>query len=226
MKRDTDSTVNRVYDPSLLLEIDIVKAILQRFRYDIPIIFGDSLAFAFVVGGFAKGYAVSDQDIDMFICVYDLDETKIKKYHDFYFNLHSEFNLVPDRGKPGEVMTLGRLFQKIALVNHRKLRAKIESYYEYEGLLWTEMITGAKSAMIGNLEVLSKVEAECELLPQKWRKEIYELMGDKIDIETAKLPIQRLMKVARRLGYMEYLKEGKGVANDVKLAYNFNQDAI
>lgn len=219
MKRETDSTIGRIYKPELLLSIDIIKAIFERFRYDIPAIFGDNLAFGCIVGGFAKGYAVSDQDVDMFVCLREIDEDKVKLYRDFYFTIHEEFDLVPDRGKPGEIMTLGRLFQKIALINHRSLRGKIESYYEYEGLLWTEMLTGPKAAVVGDLTILNKVQEECELLPQKWRKEVYHLMGPKINEELAKLPIQRLIKAARKMGIIEYQKIGKGLANNITEAY-------
>lgn len=221
MKRKTDSTEGRIFNKELLLKEDIVKAILSRFRYDIPPLFGTNLAFAFVAGGFAKGYAVEDQDIDMFICVRKYDEDQVKSFNEYYIKLHEEFDLVPDMSKPGELMTLGRLAQKIALVNARKLRPIIESYYEYEGLLWTEMLTGVRAAQIGDMNLLNQFVELCETLPQKWRHDVYNLIGENIDINIAKLPIHRLIKFARQNGYITYKKYGKGVANNVEEAHTY-----
>lgn len=221
MKRITDTTVGRVYNSKFLLDPDIVKAILCRFRCDIPSIFNDDLLFGFIVGGFAKGYAVSDQDIDMFVCVRKYDEAKAQEFRNYYFDLHKEFHLVPDSGKPGELMTLGRLQQKIALINFRSLRPTIHSYYEYEGLLWTEMLTGVRAAQVGDMNILNSVVESCEILPQRWRKEVYELTGDDLSEEERKLSIHRLIKCARKKGYINYVKYGKGFANNIEEAYPF-----
>ena len=221
MKRKTDTTIGRIYHPELLLDVDIIKAILGRFRYDVPAIFQEDLAFGCIVGGFAKGYAVSDQDIDMFVCLHKYDEQKVEAFMDFYYNIHKEFHLVPDTENPGVVTTLGYLSQKIALINARSLRKTIESYYESQGLVWTEMLTGARSAQIGNMSILNSILESCELLPQKWRKEVYDILGDDIPDDIKKLPIHRLIKYARKRGYIKYEKYGRGFANNVEEAYPY-----
>ena len=128
----TDSPTNRVYQPRLMLNYEIVRTAFQRFKNEVPQIFGSNLCFGFVFGGFAKGYAVANQDMDFFICLHQPDPEAVSAFHSWYFAIHNEFNLIPDRDDPGEITTLATLEEKIALIKAKPLRPVINSYYEYE----------------------------------------------------------------------------------------------
>ncbi|WP_371171202.1 hypothetical protein [Aliiroseovarius sp. 2305UL8-7] len=192
----SDDPDTRVYEPSKLLPLEVIQAVFDEFRRDVPVIFGENLSFGFCMGGFAKGYAVNNQDADFFVCLRHKRRAEVEVFHKWYFDLHERYELVPDIKDPGEIMSEPELFEKLSFVSSRVLRDTIESYFEYEAIVWADIISGAKAAVIGHLDKLNEYEVMCELLPQRWRMELFEMIGDDLDIETAKLPISRLFKRA------------------------------
>jgi predicted nucleotidyltransferase len=197
----SDTPGQRVYDAAKLLSEWCVQGIFDRFREDVPDIFGENLEFGFVFGGAAKGYAVANQDIDFFICLRCWDERAVERFRRWYFELHAELGLVPDRRDPGEAMTLARLEEKLEFVRAQPLRRVIETYYEYEAIVWADVLTSAKAAVIGDAAMLERICRRCECLPQRWRRELLGFAGDGVDREITKLPVTRLFR-----RYVKYLK--------------------
>jgi hypothetical protein len=199
----SDSPTGRKYDPSQLLPTSTIESVFRRFRSEVPALFAETIGFGFVFGGAAKGYAVQNQDIDFFICLREEDTQGTKRFQRWYFDLHEEFGLLPDRSDPGEVMTAARLAQKVEYVRVRPVRPVIETYFEYEALVWADVLSGEKAARIGDLNLLESFVCKCEALPQRWRKELLSMAGPSVDIEVAKLPTTRLFR-----RYVKYLKHG------------------
>ena len=90
--------------------------------------------------------------------------------------------------------SLNHLREKIQFAVNHNLRPIIESYYEYQAIVWADIMSGSKAAKIGDLKILDSLEQVCELLPQRWRRELLEILGPQTDPEVAKLPITRLFR--------------------------------
>lgn len=200
---NSDSPIGRTYDPKKLLSDKIIKSVFDEFRDVAGKIFGQNLEFGFVVGGAAGGYAVEDQDIDFFICINRHNDVQYKNWLAWYFKLHDKYGLKPDRTDPGEIVERDTLIEKLKFVRHRPLRPVIETFYEYEAIVWGDMLTGNKAAMVGSLEKLNLILEIVEDLPQRWRIQILKMIGNKVSLETAKLSTTRLFRHA-----ITYLKEG------------------
>jgi hypothetical protein len=157
--------------PVLLDERKVADA-LRSFREDVPRVFGDELVFGFVSGGFAKGYATSEHDIDAFVCVRELRVEASSAFRAWYLDAHRALGVAPDLRDPGEIVPFARLTEKIEWVRTRHLAREVQTYYEYEAVVWADMLSGAKAARIGDIARLAEMEAACELLPQRWRADI------------------------------------------------------
>jgi hypothetical protein len=196
----SDSPAARIYRPAHLLGASVVQQVLTEFRDAVPRLFGGDLCFGFVFGGFAKGHAVRDQDADCFICVRAINPVALSTFHEWYFDLHARHRLTPDRTDPGEIMTSERLLEKLRFLREHRLRTRIETYYEYEAIVWADALAGPRAASVGDLNDLETKVMLCETLPQRWRAELLALVGASADLETAKLPLTRLF---RRLVHYE-----------------------
>ena len=82
-----DSTDNRYFDPARLIDPPKLAEVFREFRQVAPDIFGENLAFGFVFGGFAKGYAVENQDADFFICLLRDNQRQLEIGREWYFDL-------------------------------------------------------------------------------------------------------------------------------------------
>lgn len=199
----SDTPKGRVYDNRRLLKPEVIVAVYEEFRRETPRIFGEDLAFGFIFGGFAKGYAVENQDADMLLCLHRMAEPRLERFREWYFDLHRRYQLTPDRNDPGEVMTPQRLEEKLLYAAATPLRPVIETYYEYEAIVWADVLVGEKAAFIGDLAILDAMTRLCDGLPQRWRGEMLRFHGDVPDPEVAKLPTTRLFRRS-----VTYLKEG------------------
>ncbi|MFM0204684.1 hypothetical protein PQR53_33145 [Paraburkholderia fungorum] len=198
-----DDIHTRIFDPKKLLDVSIVDAVFEEFRNVVPNIFGSNLAFGFVFGGFAKGYAVSNQDADFYICNRKEERNQVDNFRFWYFDVHERYGLWPDIEVPGSISTLSHLREKIEFAKNLPLRPIIETHYEAQSIIWCDIMSGPKAAKIGDLTLLNEIETSCELLPQKWRREALSLIGENVDLETTKLPITRLFRKA-----VKYMEQG------------------
>ena len=192
----TDEVVGRIYNPREMLEPKVLKEIYDRFRNDVPPIFGNNLVFGFLFGGFAKGYAVKDQDADFYICLKEENAEQIANFREWYFNLHAHYDFAPDVEIPGSISTWAHLNEKINFAVQTPLRPVIETSYEKQCIVWGDIMSGEKAAKIGDLNKLNEIEVCCEGLTQRWRMELLRILGEKADLEASKLPITRLFRKA------------------------------
>lgn len=176
--------------------------ISQRFEAKVPGLIGQSLVFGFIFGGFAKGYATISHDIDMFICVRHLDADSVSRFRHWYFDIHREFRLTPDLNDPGEVLTLADLEKRIAFLEITPLRKEIETYYEYEAIVWADVMSEAKIAIVGDVSELAELEFRCKELAKRWRNEVRAILGVENEDAIANLDLRRLFKKA-----ITYLKK-------------------
>lgn len=198
-----DTVAGRQYNPDLLLDPETILIVFDEFKTVAQQIFKKNLAFGFVFGGFAKGYAIKGQDIDMFICLFDENSDEILRFQQWYFDVHRRFDLAPDVQWPGEITTVSHLKEKLLFLKSVRLRPIIETNYEYEAIVWGDIFCDMKGAKIGDLGLLNEMENLCAGLSQKWRKELIAMHPTPIELETAKLPLTRLF---RRL--VKYQKTG------------------
>jgi hypothetical protein len=165
-----------------LLHEHRIAAVGDEFRRVAPELFGDDLVFGFLCGGFAKGYATESHDADFFVCVRALPSGAFERYRRWYVDLHHRRGIAPDERDPGEVVLLSSLEEKIGWVSTRHVRPEIPTYYEYEAIVWADMLSGPKIAKVGDLHRLAVLERQVEVLPQRWRSDILRDAG--ADAET------------------------------------------
>ena len=148
----SDTPGQRVFDARKLIEPTVVTEIYGEFRRAAPGFFGGDLVFAFIFGGFAKGYAVQNQDVDIFVCARRAASAPTDKFRSWYFDLHARYDLIPDRADPGEVMSPERLEEKLLFAAQTPVRAEVQTYYEYEAIVWADILCGEKAAVVGDDE--------------------------------------------------------------------------
>lgn len=151
---------------------------VPHFKEQIPHFFKENLIFAFICGGFAKGYADKNHDIDMFICVNSLENHQIDHFRDWYFKIHKHYNLPYDEDCPGEIMTFHKLRASLDLIKELTITTfAIQEYELYESIVWGDMLSDKIIGKTGNLSLLNKLLAECSGYPQKWKKQILNMLS-------------------------------------------------
>jgi hypothetical protein len=152
--------------------------IQEETKKVLPEIFGENMLFGFICGGFSKGYANEDHDIDTFICVKESVSREVeKKYLDWYFDIHKRFGIKADYDYPGEVVVLERLLLTIEIVKSLKLTLKIDEVRIKKAIIWTDMITSYTAAECGSdLKLLYQIKEEYKHYPQQWKEEVLALI--------------------------------------------------
>jgi hypothetical protein len=196
----------RQFDPELLLTSRKVAEVL-RGAEEMMRTYASMGGFGFVFGGFAKGYATSEHDIDMFLCLETVDDCTREQIRSDYFALHHYHGLPPDEKDPCELMTVLELAVKLKISSDRPLRPVIETYEEYEAICWTEILTRAVAAFVGSHRLFGDLRGSVAHVPQRWRRELFAMLPKPLDPKDARLSTLRLMKLARRTGHMRYAKK-------------------
>jgi predicted nucleotidyltransferase len=181
--------------------------ISDDFKKSIPKIFGDNLVFAFICGGFAKGYANHDHDIDVFICLEKNDDHAYDRYVEWYLDLHKRFGFPPDLDYPGEVVVRERLLSILSvLTNFRIKDFVVTDVWLKKAIIWADMLAGRILAEHGNgLAFLKGLRIECLNYPDRWKADILELLPDDEKIKWRNIPQLLLME-----HFMVYPKHDKG----------------
>jgi hypothetical protein len=183
-----------------------VTAIEAEFRSTVPLIFRDRLGFAFIFGGFGKGYAGWGHDIDMFIAAAGPPaDAQIEDFKVWYMDVHRRHDLPPDPIHPGEVVTIDDLHRRLTLLEGRNIRPVIETQYEYEAILWADALIERKLGLLrgpctsaGDLE---RTLTRAARLGNRWRSEMLDIRLEN-PRQLAQLDLRRLFK-----GYVKYLKQ-------------------
>lgn len=159
----------------------IVKIIQQEF---VPVfqekmkdIFGTNLIFAFICGGFSKGYANENHDIDTFICLQKHSDKQVEKYIEWYFNVHKYYNLPADYTDPGEVVEFDYLLSSLEILKNFEFNTlEVKDYKLYESIVWGDMLSDKIIGMTGDLDTLGKLQKQCFGYPEVWKKQVLNLI--------------------------------------------------
>lgn len=156
-----------------------IKKILIEVQSKLPLIFGDQMLFGFVCGGFSKGYADENHDVDIFVCLKEkLNPQTEKEYLDWYFDLHKRYGIAADFDYPGEIVTLDKLISTLKILKTLKLTLKIDSVQVKKAIIWADMITSKIAAEVGtDLDLLQKIRREYEKYPEQWKAEVLSLIS-------------------------------------------------
>lgn len=176
----------------------VVKKIESLFEENVQSIFGENLCFAFLFGGFGKGYATISHDIDMFIVVHNQPkQAVIDEFHSWYFSLHKEFNLSPDVQFPGEIIVFDYLKEKIDFLSKRRFRQIIPTYYEYEAILWGDALSEKKKGVVVKHPDFYNLVMTASKIFQEWRKDISQIyLAEYDEAYLNTLDLRRLFKKA------------------------------
>lgn len=143
-------------------------------------LFQENLLFGFICGGFAKGYWDEHHDIDTFICVRNPIERRVAlQYLRWYHDIHHKHGFPPDDSYPGEIAEKNILLERLAILHNFHLNLEVSSIDAKEAILWADMIVGKKMAIIGNdLDLLDSLQKAYGGYPEKWKREVLELLPD------------------------------------------------
>lgn len=202
------------------LPASIVNKIEQEFLKNIDIIFSEYLCFAFIFGGFGKGYATDTHDIDMFIVVNkDVPKEIISRFHKWYFSVHKQYKLPPDINYPGEIIPLSLLEEKMRFLVNRPFRKTIPTYYEYEAILWADALFENKIGIISKSPQMEELIQIATNVFTSWKKDIYQNYFSQLDKESLDaLDLRRLFKL---VGIKYLNKTPTAVEDEASLLFNF-----
>lgn len=181
------------------LSASTVQRIVDEFKYTIPKMFAGNLCFAFIFGGFGKGYATDKHDIDMFIVVHHSpNKQEHESFLSWYFDIHRRFALPADDKYPGEIVNLSLLREKMRFLSSREFRLVIPSYYEYEAILWGDALAERKIGFVGDqVSEYLELHSMSSQLFRRWRESVYsDFLSQENRIELEKLDLRRLFKKA------------------------------
>lgn len=163
------------------MDSKIIEEILAEVEEKLETIFKDNMLFGFVCGGFSKGYADENHDVDTFICLENepTKETE-EEYLKWYFDLHKRYRVKPDYDYPGVIITRSKLIKTLNILKTLKLTLEIKDVWTKRAIIWADMITSDTAAETGtDLDLLYKLKFEYKDYPNKWKNEVLELISDK-----------------------------------------------
>jgi hypothetical protein len=160
---------------------EIIAAITRSHSDAIPRIFQENLLFSFVCGGWAKGYATAEHDVDVFICTKrEVGPEVEQEYLRWYFALHNDLHLPPDTGYPGEVVSVDALRSSLDLLEVWKFSFHVADIATKKAIIWADMLSGAYLDPIGpRLDLLAGFHDECVNYPNRWKDSAIQLMDEK-----------------------------------------------
>lgn len=162
------------------VEQHIVDEILAEVQRGLNKIFGNNLVFGFVCGGFSKGYADKEHDVDIFVCLSRKEtEKEYDEYLRWYFALHKRYGVKPDYDYPGEVVTYDYLIETLSILKTLVLTLEIKDVRTKKAIIWADMITSKTAGHTGRyLELLNKLKYEYKEYPEKWKCEVLALISE------------------------------------------------
>lgn len=163
------------------MDSEIINKILREVKIGLTDIFGTDLIFGFVCGGFSKGYADKNHDVDVFACLKrKISRKSEERYLRWYFGLHERYGLKPDYNYPGEIMTLKKLIRTLKILKTLKLTLEIKDVPTKKAIIWADMITGRTKAETGfDLELFHILKRKYKKYPNQWKREILSLIPEK-----------------------------------------------
>jgi len=158
------------------MESKIIEEILAEVKIKLSTIFKDEMLFGFVCGGFSKGYADENHDVDIFVCLKNELPKKIEEeYLQWYFDLHKKYGIKPDYDYPGEIVTYNRLMNTLNILKTLKLTLEIKEVQTKKAIIWADMITSQTAAETGSrLNLLYELKSQFQIYPDKWKGEVLE----------------------------------------------------
>lgn len=147
--------------------------IINAFKKEVRMLFGNNVIFAFLAGSFAKNQIKKESDIDMFICLKNHDKNKERFFKKWYLRIHENHAFKPDRKFFYEVVSIKELNNKLDLANKIKPRLLIKNRDLYDGLVWAGMLITNCEGFIGNKKIFSRKKKLAKKIITSWSKAIY-----------------------------------------------------
>lgn len=162
-----------------MISQDTIDEILSETKVSLADIFGQNLIFGFVCGGFSKGYADENHDVDIFVCVNKNPDKKLEeRYLKWYFDLHKRYGIKADYDYPGEIVPYEYLIQTLSMLRSLKLTLEINDVRTKKAIIWADMLTGTTAAETGNdMEKLHQIKKEYAHYPEQWKGEVLRLIN-------------------------------------------------
>ena len=162
------------------MKIEIINTILEEVKIKLNEIFGGQMLFCFVCGGFSKGYADENHDVDIVVCLSkEATREMADKYLQWYFDLHNRYGIKPDHNHPGLVVTQKELLDTLEILKTLKLTLKINDVKTMEAIIWADMIASQTAAETGSdLALLYRLKNELQKYPEHWKQEVLSLISE------------------------------------------------
>lgn len=166
----SNKTSNSISDKERLKNV-----LFNEYKTYIQELFKNNLQFSFVFGSYAKGIEKISSDIDMFICLQELNEELNKKFREWYFKYHYMYGKIPDFYYPGEIITEEKLNDIIRINKNIEINIKNDSD-TFDALFYTQILTDKKREIIGSKELLMNYCTEFNKFIPSFCNQIYELL--------------------------------------------------
>ncbi|MCK9273262.1 nucleotidyltransferase domain-containing protein [Candidatus Gracilibacteria bacterium] len=145
--------------------------IIAQFKQQIENV--PNVCFAYIGGSVARKEASTTSDIDFFVCIEgEISKQDVELFKEWYFSIHAEFHLSPDKEYPGEIMSISVLDSALERSASSKLRRTVRKGVLFDGVVWSGMLSGAKVGFVGNINKYEKRRKISKLILHKWRDSI------------------------------------------------------
>lgn len=146
-----------------------VKEIVAQFKKQMENV--PNLLFGYICGSFARKEMSSTSDIDFLICTRGkISKKVVGSFRKWYYSIHFQFHLFPDREYPGEIMNISKLDEALdRLELSRVLYIVSKKSILFDGLVWSGMLSGAKLGFIGDGHEYRKRRKIAKQILHRWR---------------------------------------------------------
>lgn len=146
-----------------------VKEIVAQFKKqmeDVP-----NLLFGYICGSFARKEMSSTSDIDFLVCTRGkISKKAVESFRKWYYLIHFQFHLFPDKEYPGEIMNISKLDEALnRLELSNVFHAIPKKSILFDGLVWSGMLSSAKLGFIGDVHEYKKRRKITKQILHRWR---------------------------------------------------------
>ena len=153
--------------------LETIDYIVELFNKEVPLIFGENLAFGFICGSVARRNAHHGDDIDTVIAVHSTVSDQVSRFRNWIFELHRRTDMTVDEDFPYELFSTETMHQKFGGLASLRPSLHYVSSATYDTMTWAEMVSNpVKAGIIGDREMLNSQSQRCIDHVHRWREEI------------------------------------------------------
>ncbi|CAO5682407.1 MAG: NAD/NADP-dependent betaine aldehyde dehydrogenase [Holosporales bacterium] len=180
-----EENINHIIDCRVYHSIitgDSIQNIVEEFKNIVTSIFKDNLLFGFVFGSAAHGKIrlskSTQDDLDTFICLKNLCTESKNEYIKRIRDLQEKYSLSVDEIFPAEIIIkedLEKTISELPLLDFSIHSAISGKTFDY--ILWVHALTGKKTGIVGNNEIMVNYIRQIRSYVKKWSVKILEELG-------------------------------------------------